>query len=91
MPTCEACDAPIIWAQTVNGKLMPVDAEPTRAGNVLLGDDGPAARPRLREATVLGARAALGAALEARDAGRTLYKSHFASCKEADRFRRKKQ
>jgi hypothetical protein len=87
MPTCEACGQEIVWAQTVNGKLMPVDAEPTRAGNVLLGDDGPTAQPRLREATVLGARKAL----EARDEGRTLYKSHFASCKEADRFRRKKR
>lgn len=87
MPTCEACGAPIVWAQTVNEKLMPVDAEPTRAGNVLLGDDAPTAQPRLREATVLGARQAL----DARDAGRTLYKSHFATCPSAGQFRRKKR
>lgn len=87
MPTCEACGAPLIWALTKNEKLMLVDAEPSRAGNVLLGDDGPTAQPRLREATVLGARAAL----EARDAGRTLYKSHFSTCPEAEKFRRKKR
>lgn len=34
--TCRSCGAPIIWARTVNGKAMPLDAEPTDAGNVSL-------------------------------------------------------
>lgn len=30
----ETCQAPIIWARTKTGKLMPVDAEPSPDGNV---------------------------------------------------------
>ena len=30
----ETCNAPIVWARTGNGKLMPVDAEPSTYGNV---------------------------------------------------------
>jgi hypothetical protein len=30
----EECQAPIIWARTKNGRTMPVDAEPSEAGNV---------------------------------------------------------
>lgn len=85
-PTCEACGAAIIWSQTTKGNLMPLDAEPTPSGNILL-DTSPTTQPRLAEATVLGARKAL----EARDAGRTLYKSHFATCPKAGEFRRKKR
>lgn len=85
MPNCEACGGAILWGQTVNDKAMPLDAEPTRAGNILL-DQSPVSQPRLALATVLGARAAL----EARDAGRTLYRSHFATCPEAKSFRKRK-
>jgi hypothetical protein len=33
---CRSCKAPIIWARTAAGKLMPVDPEPTEGGNVEL-------------------------------------------------------
>lgn len=33
---CGSCDAPIIWASTVKGRPMPVDAEPDPDGNILL-------------------------------------------------------
>ena len=39
---CRSCGAAIIWTKTTNGKKMPVDAEPTAAGNFLLKDDAPA-------------------------------------------------
>lgn len=75
MPICEACGAEILYAQTENGSLLTLDPEPTRAGNVLL-DTSPTAQPRLAEATWLSARQAL----EARDAGRTLYRLHQPNC-----------
>jgi hypothetical protein len=36
--TCrtETCQAPIVWARTVTGKVMPVDAEPSDDGNIRL-------------------------------------------------------
>lgn len=30
--TCRSCGAPLIWAETPNGKLMPLDAKPTATG-----------------------------------------------------------
>ena len=33
---CRSCRKQVIWATTVKGKPMPVDAEPSAAGNVLL-------------------------------------------------------
>lgn len=27
MPQCRSCDAPIMWAKTVNDKLIPIDAD----------------------------------------------------------------
>lgn len=31
---CRSCDAPMLWASTPAGKLMPLDAEPVEHGNV---------------------------------------------------------
>jgi hypothetical protein len=33
---CGSCDAPIIWARTLTGRSMPVDAKPSDGGTVLL-------------------------------------------------------
>lgn len=40
MSRCSSCSAEIVWAQTVTGKLMPVDAEPSPRGNVVLAQEG---------------------------------------------------
>ena len=31
---CRSCRAPIVWARTTAGRLMPLDPTPTDAGNV---------------------------------------------------------
>jgi hypothetical protein len=31
MPNCKACNTPIIWIKTANGKNMPIDAKPIKA------------------------------------------------------------
>jgi hypothetical protein len=74
---CRSCYRPIIWAVTVRGKSMPVDAEPpTQGGNVDLVGHGTDARPL---AKVLNTT---------QQFGRTgLRLSHFASCPNADRHR----
>ncbi len=32
MAKCRTCEAPILWASTVNGKQMPLDEEPSPSG-----------------------------------------------------------
>lgn len=45
MSACRACDAPIRWALTVNGKRIPLDRDPNPAGNVELQNDPPLRHP----------------------------------------------
>lgn len=78
---CDAaeCQAPIIWAVTERAKRMPVDAEPTSRGNVVLHNTGGPAPV----AVVLKPD---------RVFGRTdLHTSHFATCPAAAGFRRRRQ
>lgn len=80
---CRACQAEIIFAQTnriSQGRpvMMPVDAEPSPRGNVMLDH-----RDGKYYAGVLGKNQAAGA----RDNGVTLHTAHFATCPQADRFR----
>jgi hypothetical protein len=77
---CGSCQAPIIWAETRNGRSMPVDPEPTKGGNVLLTDRTHLGRRPL--ATVLGAASRFG---------RTgLRESHFVTCPHSTMWRRKR-
>jgi hypothetical protein len=71
---CKACDAPIVWAKTPNGKVIPIDAEPSPDGNVVLFA-GP------------GSGELLAFFRNVKGAHR-LHKSHFATCPNADRFRK---
>lgn len=82
--TCRSCQAPILWTETANGERMPVDEKPNQLhGNVLLEftDDSPA--PKL-----LAGVLTRGQAAGARAEQKRLYRSHFASCPDADRHRR---
>ena len=74
---CKACEAPIVWAVTKAGKRMPVDVTPTEDGNVLLFP--------MADRQVLAIVFSLD---EARAKSRERFKSHFATCVEAARFRR---
>ena len=74
---CRSCGASVIWCTTVKNKPMPVDAEPVADGNLVLSDDFgrsdvPAAFPALPMDKA---------------AGDTLYKSHFATCPDAGKWR----
>jgi hypothetical protein len=81
--TCRSCGAEIVWAFTPEGHRMPVDAEPVDGGNVVLS---PASSPgQAPTATVVGRR--VQASLFGDDGPR--YVSHFATCPNADRHRRR--
>ena len=76
MARCRSCSAPIRWARTEHGKRIPLDAEP------YAGDD-PRGLFVLREGGELALAVPAGA-LE--DEPR--YRSHFATCPNAEEHRR---
>jgi len=77
--SCKACGAPIVWARTSAGKNMPVDAARSDDGNVLLF-------PVDRSAQLAVVMTKEEAAAKSVDR----YKSHFATCPSAARFRKTK-
>jgi hypothetical protein len=76
MSLCRSCDAPIKWAKTRAGKTIPVDAEPSADGNLVLVPD------------FLGGLFALAADS---DPDKPRHKSHFATCPNADAHRKAKR
>lgn len=70
---CRSCGAPIAWATTTNGKPMPLDPDPVPNGNVVIGIDG-VAMVFARTGQV--------------PKGFDRFRSHFATCPEAAKFRR---
>lgn len=77
--TCRACGAAMVWGKTTKGKAIPLDAAPSKRGNVRLLADG--------TAEVLGAATAQGC----RIAGEVMYLSHFVTCSAAASFRKAKR
>lgn len=72
---CRSCKAPIRWAVTGRGKKMPMDAEPTPAGNFILAPGDPPTALLIHD----GDMVAKGAAR---------FTSHFATCPDSKTFRR---
>lgn len=76
MPECRSCHAPIVWGVTRNGTPMPLDAEPTPDGNVLLQG---------KVADVLGPLELVAHDREARP----LRMPHHATCPDASMWMRR--
>jgi len=78
---CNTCGAPMYWARTRDGKAIPIDVKPTPKGNILL--------------TYNQSRDDLNAKVYAPNnthnipPGRNRYTSHFATCPDADKHRRR--
>jgi hypothetical protein len=73
---CRSCSAPIVWALTERGKRMPVDAEPSADGNiVLIAPDDPRDEPVARIAGLA-------------DRTEERHRSHFVTCPQASSWRR---
>lgn len=82
---CSSCRASIIWTRTTTGSRMPVDPVPVADGNVALvvrGADGAGLT-----AIVLKSRRDAHLLSGALTAG-PRYKSHFATCPNADKHRK---
>lgn len=76
MATCRSCGAGIRWARTLAGKSIPLDPSPVDDGNLVVVDGVAMSR----------------ANANLRGAGPLpLFKSHFATCPNADRHRNPEQ
>lgn len=77
MSVCRSCGAPILWAQTVNDRRIPIDADPVDDGNLVLTYPSPGTALAL---VVDPAQTTLG------DPPR--YISHYVTCPDADSWRK---
>lgn len=73
---CRSCGAAILWAKTLSGKAIPLDAEPHPDGNIALVPAG--AMVLTKELVEQGKKI-----------GSKRYRSHFASCPNAGQHRKK--
>lgn len=79
MTRCSTCHAYIKWAVLPEGQWVPIDRDPSPAGNIRFEPDG--------RAVVLGAVDAAAARL----AGEDLYISHLATCPDAAGHRQRRR
>ncbi len=79
--TCP-CGASIVWAVTGSGSRMPFDATPTPYGTWELEPVGAEIRAIYRRTEYVA---------EALTRGALFYTSHFASCPDAAKYRRRKE
>lgn len=72
---CRSCKQPILFALTRKGRRIPLDPDPVENGNI-----------RLTE--VEGRKLPLARVVDGTENPGPRYRTHFASCPDADRFRR---
>lgn len=72
---CKSCGARVLWAVTPAGKSMPIDAEPTTDGNLVLEHPDPRQAPTAR-------------VLRSGERVHLRYTSHFATCRDAPKWRK---
>jgi hypothetical protein len=77
---CNSCRKAVVWARTETGRSMPVDAAPTREGNLLLTRSQGFARVSVCKGSIL--ESAIRGKLPLRT-------SHFATCPDADTWRKR--
>ena len=72
MARCRSCGADIRWAVTEGGNHIPLDPFPTQEGNM----------------TIIGTTAKGSTVVRVDPTGEVRYMSHFATCPDADGWRR---
>lgn len=82
---CSTCGAQIVWCVSAAGRPIPMDPEPHEKGNRVIVLEAP--DPDNRGHQILRSRAP-DLLLEA---GRPLYRAHFATCPQADAHRRRRR
>lgn len=82
---CRSCKADVIWARTGNGKLTPIDAAPHVDGNVVLQHQRTEQGMIVHAKTLTRKRQAENKQSFIRE---ITYKSHYATCPQAAKWRR---
>lgn len=81
---CRSCGAHILWVKTEAGRAIPLDPDPTEAGNVIISVETDREVAHVETAVEKAAR------LECPiPAGRLAFTSHFATCPQAQAWRKK--
>jgi hypothetical protein len=84
MSCCRSCGSEVLWVRTTNGTRMPLDPLPVDAGNVaMVGTAAADGSPLVEVVDPHAPQLPLVDALAPR------YVSHFATCPDADRWRRR--
>lgn len=84
MATCRSCGAQILWGITdCTGTAMPIDAEPSEDGNVVIVADRIRGAAPLLRVLAPGARSLL-------DDDEVRYMPHHATCPQGEKWRRKR-
>lgn len=78
MAVCKGCGAEVTWVKTLAGKTMPIDPKPNPDGNLQIVDRS-------------GAQIIVAVVNDTLfdDETTVRYTSHFATCPDADEFRRR--
>ena len=79
MSVCRSCGAPVVWAVTVTGAMMPVDRDPVDGGNIDLVHSGDASGTPTAHVLSESQPTLYGG---------DRYVSHFATCPNAAEHRR---
>ena len=82
MAICKSCGAEILWAKTPNGRMMPLDMQPTPTGNIRLLSDGTCEVLTKDDLDGIDEKCSLGSYVP------RLHTSHFSSCPGASEHRK---
>lgn len=77
---CKGCGAAIVWAKTVNGKAIPLDAKPERRQVYVLDADN----------LILAGLTDVDDGVETTVRSIPTYMPHHATCKNVDQFRKQR-
>lgn len=87
---CRSCNAAILWVETESGRRMPLDPEPMEDGSIII-HMGPNHQQKASEiAHIETAEEAAARSKATEPAARTAYVSHFVTCPDAARWRRRR-
>ena len=85
--TCRSCGAPVLWVRGAGtGSWMILDPEPTETGNVIIHMGPGPGKATASVETEAETEARLKCAVPA---GRLAYVSHLATCKDAEKWRKR--
>lgn len=88
--TCDACQAPLVWAKTTKGRNMPLDARRNERTGQLVAAEFENGNVADTGQVAHGHRGQLVPVVAVVEPGPRRWRSHFASCPHAERYRKRR-